>query len=107
MTCAGAGFSHVVTVTPPKRRSPRRFHCAKAGRWAPRIETSNARGNRVSSPRASRSSVAMEGPNVSRPMGSAQRGAKATRSSACTCPATQSRADFQSDCGTTERVCTA
>jgi len=56
----------------PLRWTAPRRHPSKAGRWAPRMLTSNARGKRVSSGGASRKSVARRGPKCSRPMGSSQ-----------------------------------
>lgn len=104
MTCAGAGLSHAVTVTPPKRCSLPFRQPSISLACSPWIDTSKARGKRVSSARASRSTVATSAPNVSRPIGSAQRGLKSTRSSGLACATTYARAAFQSASGTTECV---
>ena len=100
MTFVKEGFSRSVTVIVPAFVSLSFFQPARSVLWAPRIETSNARGNRRSSERPERFIVASS-PNVRRPSGSVQNGSNKMRSSGWSSALTISRATVQSDSGTT------
>ena len=94
-----------VTEDDPSWEAPQRMLLGRLietdPRWAPRIPTSIARGKRDSSGRASLLMPASSSPNHLRPTGSAQNGAKITRSSGFTSAFTASRAASQSVSGTT------